>query len=329
MDRVGFIKPVGQRHMETASGIHVDKDVVLFREQFELPHTYRDMSPVLLPRGFTRDYLDGKHDTVDMERRIVESFARVSGDADFTLVEGTGHIGVGSIVGLSNAKVAKLLDLETIIIAPGGLGSTFDELALNINLCQVHGVKVRGVIVNRVIEEKRAMIEEYLPKALKRWDLPLLGAIPFDPILDRPTMRDFEGLFNATLLSGRKHQYRRFDRHRLGARTLESFRESLRPRELTIAPASREDLIQEILSRHINGSDFEGGLILTGRSPPTERLLDQIMGTDLPVLYVPQPSYLTLKIITGFTSKIRKDDVFKVSEAMRLVERHVDFSSML
>ncbi len=329
LDRVGFIKPVGQRHLKAADGTPVDKDVILFKEQFDLQQEYQHMSPVILPHGFTRDYLDGLHDTKKMEQRIIESYEKVRKGSQFTVVEGTGHIGVGSIIGLNNARVAQLLGLDMVLIAKGGLGSTFDELALNVGLCQHFGVRVRGVIVNRIKEEKREMIENYLPKALKQWKIPLLGCIPFDPILDRPTMRDFCGLFGAELVSGNKYEYRRFERHRLGARTLDSFREGLRPRELTIAPASREDIVEEILSKHMDGRDFEGGMILTGRRLPCKELLEKISASEVPTLYAPMSSYNALKMITGFTAKIRKDDVFKVNEAMRLVERNVNWDAIL
>ena len=33
---VGFLKPIGQEHVEIDTGIHVDKDVVLFKDHFQL-----------------------------------------------------------------------------------------------------------------------------------------------------------------------------------------------------------------------------------------------------------------------------------------------------
>ncbi len=47
---VGFFKPVGQEHVETETGVHVDKDVVLFKSHFKLRDPYEEMSPVLFPR---------------------------------------------------------------------------------------------------------------------------------------------------------------------------------------------------------------------------------------------------------------------------------------
>ena len=59
-DKVGFIKPVGQQHVTVFSSalgedIRVDKDICLLKEQFHLDHIdYRHMSPVIIPRGYTK-----------------------------------------------------------------------------------------------------------------------------------------------------------------------------------------------------------------------------------------------------------------------------------
>ena len=60
-DRVGFVKPVGQQHVPVgAKGIRVDKDVQLMKEYFGLNHlSYEDMSPVLVPRDYTKRFIDG------------------------------------------------------------------------------------------------------------------------------------------------------------------------------------------------------------------------------------------------------------------------------
>ena len=126
-ERVGFMKPVGQEHVEVTPGVHADKDVVLFNETFHLGGDYSKMSPVLFPRGFTRDFLDGKHSTAKMEADVKSAFSHISQKSDWTVVEGTGHVGVGSIVNLSNARVASLLGLPMILVASGGLGSSFDQ----------------------------------------------------------------------------------------------------------------------------------------------------------------------------------------------------------
>ena len=93
---VGFLKPVGQEHVETINGHLVDKDVVLFKEHFDLGDSYPEMSPVLFPKGFTRDYLDGKIKRQDLIVKIEHAWKALSDRHDLVIVEGTGHTGVGS-----------------------------------------------------------------------------------------------------------------------------------------------------------------------------------------------------------------------------------------
>ncbi|MGE5196109.1 MAG: AAA family ATPase [Anaerolineae bacterium] len=196
---VGFMKPVGQQHLEIQGGHFVDKDVMLFKEWFHLKSTPLEMSPVLIPQGFTKRFLDGMIKREDLAIKIQESFFSIQREHDFTLVEGTGHVGVGSIIDLNNAQVAALLGLPIILIATGGIGSAFDELTLNLALCQKEGVRVAGIILNRTLPEKKEMILSYMSSALKKYNynLPIIGCIPEDPFLSNPSMIKNSLLFTA------------------------------------------------------------------------------------------------------------------------------------
>lgn len=327
---VCFLKPIGQERVQLASGAHVDKDAVLFKEYFDLSASYKEISPVLCPAGFTRDYLDDKVSEQELLAEVHASWNALSSTHQYVVVEGTGHVGVGSLFNLNNARVAKELGLEIVLIATGGLGSAFDELSLNIELCKSQGANVKGIILNKVLPDKRDMILEYFPKALRRWNIPLLGCIPFEPFLLRPSMRDFEVLFSSSLLNGHNHRYRHFEEIRLVAGSLESFVQEMRPNQLVITPACREDIIIASLGKHMRmqheqKKDYGGGLILTGHNQLRDEILNRLCGVDLPILYAPLCSYEAMKKITTFTAKIRKEDTEKVSEAIRLVEQHVDF----
>lgn len=332
--RVGFMKPIGQEHVETSTGQHVDKDVVLFKEHFNLTIDYEEMSPVLFPHGFTRDYLDGKIDHRHLAEKIKNSFNHIYSQNDFTLIEGTGNTGVGSIINLNNAQVAALLDLPVIIVASGGLGSAFDELALNKCMCESHGVKVVGVILNRVLPDKREMIIHYISKALERWNIPLVGCIPFDPFLSNPSMKDFELLFQTSLLTGEENRMRHFKQTRLVATSVDAYHDLIVPSQLVITPSSREDIILATLTKHWDmkianpADDLEAGMILTGDHPPKQAIVEQIRRANIPMLFAPVHSYTAMKMITSFTAKIRNEDVEKVQEAIDVVESHIDFNKM-
>ena len=125
-DNVGYFKPVGQQHVKVdidfdddvdSHSIQVDKDVVLIKEHFKLDHIdYRYMSPVIIPSGYTRRYVDGEISTIDQQREVEEAAEHISSRSAVTLIEGTGHCAVGSIVGLNNAKVASLLGADMVLM---------------------------------------------------------------------------------------------------------------------------------------------------------------------------------------------------------------------
>lgn len=318
---VGFMKPIGQQHEEVDNGILVDKDVVLFKKQFDLKSDWKTMSPVLVPSGFTRHFLDGDFSTKEMEEAVTKAYREISRTNDITIVEGTGHVGVGSIIDMSNAKVAALLGTEMIIIASAGLGSAFDELALNVALCNQLGVKIRGVILNRVHPDKRDMILDYMPKALSRWNIPLLGVIPFSRYLNSPSMADFEVLFKTKMIAGVDQKYRHFADVRLVAGSVVHFEEDFNPEELIITPASREDIVEEGLS--LIGDAKKLAFLLTSRHPPTEALIAKLKKHNVPALYAPLCSYDAMKQIVSLITKTRIEDKEKVKEAIELVEANL------
>ena len=100
------------------------------------------MSPVHIPRGFTKAYIAG--DVVeDLGARIIAA-QRTFADHDVLLIEGTGHAGVGAVVGLSNARVASMLGAPAVIVSEGGVGRPIDEIVLNASHFEAHGVPVAG-----------------------------------------------------------------------------------------------------------------------------------------------------------------------------------------
>lgn len=150
-EKVGFIKPVGQQHVpvevpvdptgenDAMKTIRVDKDVCLVREHFQLTHCpYPSMSPCLIGSGYTKQFIDGDIQLHTQLDDIVKAFREIDDASDVVLCEGTGHAGVGSVVGASNAKVASMLGADMILVANGGLGKTTCGVAWARSMCYLH-----------------------------------------------------------------------------------------------------------------------------------------------------------------------------------------------
>jgi hypothetical protein len=267
------------------------------REKFQLDHIdYEHMSPVIIPRGYTKDYIDGKITHGDQLQKVIDAYKHVSEASDITLMEGTGNCAVGSIVGVNNAQVAAMLGADVVLVANGGLGSAFDELELNRIICQHYGVRIAGVVLNKVIPSKYDQIKHYMAKVLDQtWGVPLLGCVPDRPFLGCPALFDFESIFNTKLINGEEHRLRHYNMTDINLVTtsLNRFLFNLRnkpSRTLYVCHVTRDDLIlgfmAEYQRRNANAKEkgsFEAALIICGRGGKYEmsnEVKEMVLGLD-------------------------------------------------
>jgi len=351
-DNVGFIKPVGQQSLtvydedEAGKKLKVDKDVVLMKEHFGLHHLrYRHMSPVLIPKGYTKDYIDGKITLQSQKECVKYAYDCVSSSSSVVLCEGTGHSAVGSIVGAGNAEVASWLNADIVLVANGGLGSTFDELELNRIYCQHHNVSVAGVIVNKVKMEKYDEIKSYLERALMRNNIPLLGCIPDRPFLGCPALADLERLFDGSyFVSGKAHALRHYTMSdiNLVASSLSVFLKMLRlrpSRTLYICHASRNDVLLGFMGEYQRRKNFpdgkrlEAALIVCDGNELDSHIIDMmdVKSDDNkpPILVVPQTAQKVMEQIYSFTPKLNINDISRVGTAIDHYESHINFDLLL
>src|SRR5258708_8586344 len=80
-----------------------------------------------------------------------------------------------------------MLGAKVIIVSQGGIGRPIEEVSINKALFDKEGVEIIGVIINKVLGAKVDYITDFARKGFKRKGLGLLGVIPHQPILSRPT----------------------------------------------------------------------------------------------------------------------------------------------
>src|SRR5690606_25735098 len=114
---VGYCKPVGQEFLDLED-MRVDKDTVLFADLIHFDLNPREHSPIIIGAGATTEFLDHP-ERFDPEPTIREAATLLQSHKEFIIYEGTGHPGVGSVAGISNARVAKILGAGVIMIVEG------------------------------------------------------------------------------------------------------------------------------------------------------------------------------------------------------------------
>ncbi len=324
---VGFIKPVGQRYVE-CDGVRVDEDVALIRSIFPSDCGLGDMSPVTVGRSFTRDYIREPHKDA-LSKRILDSFDRMASGKGSVVIEGTGHAGVGSIFDTSNADVAHLLGADVILVAGGGIGRPIDEVMLNQSLFADRGVKLIGVILNKVLPAKLDGIKQAVKAGLGRKGIDLLGCIPYEPALAKPSVRQVLEEIDGEMINGEKSLGNAVDAVIVGAMAAHRALEYIRPGCLLITPGDRDDLILAALSTCTSDGDDLAGILLTGGVMPQKNTLGMIARTSIPVMLINDDSYSAASAVHSLKVKIQPTDAAKTALASRIVRQYVDLPHIL
>jgi uncharacterized protein len=330
--RLGFLKPVGQRYM-VIDGTRADEDAVLMKEVFDLPDALNDMSPVTLPRHFTTDYVMGRV-TDDLASAVTQSATRLSQDKDVVLIEGTGHAGVGAVIGLSNARVAELLEAPVVIVSEGGVGRPIDEIVLNHALFERHRVRVLGAVVNKVNIEANPDLPEVLSQGLAQHGIELLGCIPFSELLANPSLELITTHLAGDLLAGEATAGAIIGHVAIGAMRADHAVPYLRDRTLLITPGDREDMLDVALEAYRVGIEpgrrpRVTGIVLTGGFRPSDTWVDELRRAGLFTYLVETDTYRTAQDVQDILVKTHPTDTEKIATIKDLVGRSLDPEPLL
>lgn len=327
---IGYCKPVGQRYV-IHNNLQVDKDVVLFADLlgFEIDPALH--SPVILGSGTTADFLENPQD-FNFAQRLRESKEAMNAAHELTIFEGTGHPGVGSVVNLSNADVAKTTDCSVLMVAEGGIGSTIDMVSMCMEKFYRLDVPIMGLILNKVLPDKREKVEYYVKKWLEPLNIPLLGSMPFDKSMGFPTLTNvidsvkgkmemnsdykgniIEGFIAGSLISPDEMK---------GKRNL-----------LLVVGATRLDLaikdtISVMRSMGMTKPPFSG-IISTGVGKYTEKTINFIKKNQIPLIHTDLETYGAVQKISRIEVKINQQTPWKVSRAIEMIESNIDLDYIL
>jgi BioD-like phosphotransacetylase family protein len=327
---VGYCKPVGQQFIDV-NGSRADKDALLFSSSMAFDLLPDLHSPVILGSGATTAFLDNPKG-FNYTNRVLKSSKALQQKHDVVVYEGTGHPGVGSVVNLSNAKVAELLGARLIMVVEAGVGNTIDRLDLNLSVFEQKGVQILGIIVNKCLPSKIEKVRHYVGRVLENRGINLLGVIPYEEELGLPVMHtiaqavDAKVTYNDDMLDNRVKdiiagslidlkQLNHFDGQLLVV-SINRLREALRKVDQA--------------SRYL-GTDSTplSGIILTGRGDVDDDCIEYFQRHRIPVLRVKIDTYEAVIQISKIEVKINTRTPWKVKKAITLFQEHIDLDPVM
>lgn len=327
--RVGYIKPLGPK-CQDFNGITVDKDAALIAQVYGLEHQIAQMSPVVLGRGSTKRFLDGELCREWAADQISTAVQQLESECDFLLIEGAGHGGVGSVIGLNNAEMARLVDAPVLMVAGGGIGNVIDSVQLNLALYEKAGVEVRMLLVNKLIAEKRASSLAYLEKAFSGSGITVKGAFDYSPVLANPTLQSLARLLGNPLQGDLGQKQRIIHHIQLGAASSQKVIDNLQQSTLLVCTSSRDELLVTLSSLyHIpEYQDKIAGIAIPGHAPLSAITQQIIDDSGIPYIRIEETTAETYSTLTNHISKITAEDREKISLVTSEAESIIDFSAI-
>jgi len=333
---VGYCKPVGQQHL-IVEGRMIDKDVTLFAQILNFKIDGDIHSPVVLPSGVTKQYIENP-EKFNFRSNIIHAANELKARHDLVIYEGTGHPGVGSVTDVSNADVARLLGARVVMVVEGGIGSTIDKLSMSIAQFQNYEIPIVGVIVNKTIVEKQDEVEYYVGKRLKQMGLDLLGVLPFDKRLSFPLMETVKKAIKGKVLFNESQIDNRVED--IVAGSLVSVQEFRHAKNLLLVVGFKRinEAIHKVMEicklKNIEGSPLSG-IIITGdgihpkQAKTDGTFIDYVNEHKIPVITTSLDTYGSVVQISRIEVKINTRTPWKTQRAIELIQNNVDMDLLL
>src|SRR5210317_1137056 len=296
--RVGFIKPLGPKPTVARNGMVADKDAALMAEVFGLEDDLALMSPVVLMPGDTQKVLDGEISGQDLERKILDAIDELDRKNDFLIIEGAGHTGVGSVIGFSNARIARLANAPVLMVTGGGIGNVVDAAYLNL--------------------------------AFASEPFKVIGGFNYQPILANPTLRRISQVLDIELQGSQETSAQIVHHVQIGSASTQRVTELLKESSLVIVTSSRDELLVTLANIY-NLPEYRyllAGLVIPGVakiSAITQKILDN---SGITYMRTTRTTADVFNTITDDVSKLNAMDTQKINLIMELADKRFEFDAL-
>ena len=319
--KVGYFRPIIDDFEEGRIDDHIDTVLKHFEvdQKFEDSYAYTRSQVVQLKNMDKDDEIIGN---------IINKYKAIEDRFDIVLVEGTDFSGEGAIIEWDiNVLIAKNLGIPAIIIA-NGMGKSLQELVGNIYMAydsfREKGVEVLLTVANKVqtenLEKVLAGLKSKLPKKV------FTAAIPLNPILGNPTVKEIAQVLSAKVLFGEDFINNQAGEFSVGAMQLRNYLNHLKKDSLVITPGDRADIILGALQANISTNYPNlSGIVLTGGLLPEDTIIKLIEGLSdvIPILSVADGTFSVTNRIGTIKPRIYPENKEKITTSIQEFEKYV------
>ena len=192
------------------------------------------------------------------------------------------------------------------------------------------GVEILSVIANKVDKAKQSVmvseLEENLPSNV------IVNAIPLNPILANPSIKEIVEELNAEVLFGESHINNQAGNYSVGAMQLRNYLTHLKDNALVITPGDRADIILGALQAHVSENyPSISGIVLTGGLKPEDSIIKLIEGLSdvVPIISAKRGTFSVTNCIGTIKSQIYAENTQKILTSIKDFETYVKSDALV
>ncbi|WP_291869121.1 phosphate acetyltransferase [Maribacter sp.] len=324
--KVGYFRPIINDYSSGKKDNHINTIL----SYFNLPIEYKDTYAFTRSEVVEKNNQNKEDEVLDT---IIKKYKSLEERFDFVLVEGTDFTGEGSIIEWDiNVLTAKNLGIPTIIVS-SGVGKTLKELVGNLNLAcdsfKENGVNVLMAVANKVQSENINLVASALKEKLP--DSILTGAIPLNPVLGNPSIKEIVEQLDGKVLFGEKYINNQVGSFGVGAMQLRNYLTHLKEDGLVITPGDRADIILGALQANLSANyPTVSGIVLTGGLMPEESITKLIEGLSevVPIISVNQGTFSIANKIGSIKPKIYAENEQKIAVSIQNFSKYIPINKL-
>ncbi|RAJ09076.1 phosphate acetyltransferase [Arenibacter echinorum] len=319
--KVGYFRPIIDDFEKGRIDDHID--TVL--KHFEVDQKFKDSYAYTRSQVVQLKNMDKDDEIIS---NIINKYKAIEDRFDIVVVEGTDFSGEGAIIEWDiNVLIAKNLGIPAIIIA-NGMGKSLQELVGNIYMAydsfREKGVEVLLTVANKVqpenLEQAVSGLKTKLPKKV------LIAAIPLNPVLGNPTVKEIAQALSAKVLFGEDFINNQAGEFSVGAMQLRNYITHLKKDSLVITPGDRADIILGALQANISRNYPNlSGIVLTGGLLPEDSIIKLIEGLSdiIPIISVADGTFSVTNRIGTIKPRIYPENKEKIATSIQEFEKYV------
>lgn len=316
---IGYGQPLATDFQENSSDLNKTEDVNFLTTALELSANRVQPPLLFLDRKTINRRLQGD-DREDYSQVLAEYVAQI--EADLVFLEGPSNLWEGSVFNLSVPEIAEAINASILLVA------RYHPLLMVGSLLTAKkflGDRLLGVTINNIPQTELTLAQNIVKPYLEKQGIPVLGLIPSDRILNSISVKEIATRLDAKVLCCAEHLDWMVESLSIGAMNVNSALGYFRQRDnmAVVTGGDRAELQMAALETSTHC------LILTGRIPPKDLIIERAVSLDIPILSVDTDTLTTVEVIDSAFGKVSIQEEIKVQQIQRLMAENFDINRLL